>query len=269
MADQSDVENALVALAMAALYPNGTTAASVPGVDCRIYRGWPNAASLDADLRAGVVNITVFPAQGGGRVTTRYQQQWAATPALPSLTANVSRNCVSFGGSADLGQLAGILVDGRTYAYRTQLGDTPAGVAANLAAQARADQIVQLSAATLTIPSASRLVARVVADAVSRKEARRQIQTFRITCWCPTPATRDAAAVAVDQLLADTAFIDLPDGTQGRLIYAGTTVFDQSQDALLYRRDLLYSIEYPTTVSLAQPAMLFGDIGINAVTVPA
>ncbi len=43
MADQSDVETALVALASAALYPNGTEAASVPGVNCRIYRGWPRA----------------------------------------------------------------------------------------------------------------------------------------------------------------------------------------------------------------------------------
>jgi len=31
MADQSDVETALVTLASAALYPNGTNASSVPG----------------------------------------------------------------------------------------------------------------------------------------------------------------------------------------------------------------------------------------------
>ena len=64
-------------------------------------------------------------------------------------------------------------------------------------------------------------------------------------------------------------FIDLSDGTQGRLTYAGTTVFDQSQDALLYRRDLIYSVEYATTLSANQPAMLFGQIDINAATVPA
>lgn len=267
MADQSDVENALVTLASAALYPGGTAAASVPGVDCRIYRGWPNAAALDTDLRAGIVNVTVFPGQGEGRVTTRYHQEWIASSAVPSLTVSVSGRRASFAGSADLGQIAGILVGGRTYAYRTQLGDTPAAVAANLAALARMDQIVQLSAATLTIPGASRLLARVVADTPAWKEVRRQTQTFRVTCWCPTPATRDAAAVAIDQSLADMSFIDLADGTQGRLVYAGTTVFDQSQDALLYRRDLIYGVEYATTLSAPQPAMLFGEIDINAVTV--
>ncbi|MBV8613721.1 MAG: hypothetical protein JOY66_08095 [Acetobacteraceae bacterium] len=268
MADQSDVETALVTLASAALYPSGTQAASVPGVDCRVYRGWPNAAALDADLRAGVVNVTVFPGQGG-RVTTRYQQQWAASPTPATLTALASGLSVSFGGSADLGQLAGILVDQRTYAYRTQLGDTPAAVAANLATQVRADQIVLLSGAMLTVPGAGRLLARVVADASARMEIRRQVQTFRVTCWCPTPANRDTTAVAIDQALAGMPFIDLSDGTQGRLTYAGTTVFDQSQDALLYRRDLIYSVEYATTLSANQPAMLFGQIDINAATVPA
>lgn len=268
MADQSDVESALVGLAAAALYPNGTGVASVAGADCRIYRGWPNAAALDTDLRAGIVNVTVFPGQGG-RVTTRYQQEWAAIPAAATLSAVVSGHTASFGGSADLGQLAGLLVDSRTYAYRTQAGDTPASVAANLAAQIRADYVVQLSAATVTVPAAGRLLARVVADAPAQKEVRRQVQTFRITCWCPTPATRDASAVAIDQALAETAFIDLPDASQGRLIYAGTTVFDQSQDALLYRRDLTYSVEYATILSATQPAMLFGEIGIDAALVPA
>ena len=50
----------------------------------------------------------------------------------------------------------------------------------------------------------------------------------------------------------------------GKMTYAGTTVFDQSQDALLYRRDLLYQIEYPTIIIASQPAMLFGDLLLNA-----
>ncbi len=201
--------------------------------------------------------------------TTRYQQQWAASPVSTTLNASVAGFAVSFGGSADLGQLAGVLVGRRTYAYRTQLGDTPASVAANLAAQVRADQITLLSGATMTVPGAGRLLARIVADSLAQKEVRRQSQTFRVTCWCPTPATRDAAAITIDQALAGTPFIGLSDGTQGRLAYAGTVVFDQSQDALLYRRDLLYSVEYATTLSVPQPAMLFGEIDINAVTVSA
>ena len=66
MADQSDVENALVNLVSAALYPNGTDEVSVPGPDCRVYRGWPNSAALDTDLAAGKINIRSFPAAAPG-----------------------------------------------------------------------------------------------------------------------------------------------------------------------------------------------------------
>src|SRR5690242_4735388 len=116
MADQSDVEDALVELVSAALYPNGTSAGSVPGPDCRVYRGWPNSAALDADLAAGRVNVTVFPGSGTGRTTTRYPQQWAGPPATPSLTAMVSGTSVTFSGKADVGQIAGILIDGCSHA---------------------------------------------------------------------------------------------------------------------------------------------------------
>jgi hypothetical protein len=264
MADESDVETALVTLSSAALYPNGTNSSSIPGPDCRIYRGWPNSAALDADLTAGRINVTVFPVRGHARTTTRYTQIWSGTPAQPTLTASVTGTSATFGGSADLGQVAGLLVDGESYAYRTQTGDSPALVAANLATLARANAIVQLSGPTLTIPGAGRLHARVVADASAQQEIRRQEQIFRVTCWCPTPTSRDATAIAVDLALAQSKFISLADGSTGWLIYAGTTVFDQSQDALLYRRDLLYQIEYPTIVSALQPAMLFGDLLLNA-----
>ncbi|MBV9251100.1 MAG: hypothetical protein JO227_17850, partial [Acetobacteraceae bacterium] len=202
MADQSDVESVLVGLVAAALYPNGPTEPSVPGPDCRIYRGWPQSAALDADLSAGKINVTVFPSGDPGRVTSRYSQEWFITQtSTPGLTITVDGNTVTLGGTADPGQLAGILVNDQTYVYRTQEGDSAELVAANLATLARADQIVLLSGATLTIPGAAKVVGRVVADVPVLQEVRRQEQTLRITCWCPTPATRDSAASVIDQSL--------------------------------------------------------------------
>lgn len=264
MADQSDVENVLVSLVAGALYPNGTGAASIPGPDCRVYRGWPLSVALDADLAAGRINVTVFPQGEPGRNTTRYAEQWFGSAPAPTLTAVVTTNSVCFGGSAASGQVAGIGVDNHSYVYRVQSGDTPALVAANLAALARADWIVQLSGTTLTVAGASNLLARVVTDVPVLQEIKRQEQDFRITCWCPTPETRDTTAIAIDQSLAAQHFIGMPDGTQARLLYRGTAVFDQSEDALLYRRDLLYTAEYPTTINAVQPAMLFGDLVLNA-----
>lgn len=267
MADESDVEIALVSLVATALYPNGAGTQSVPGPDCRIYRGWPNVSALNADLAAGNINVTVFPVHGLGahaRTTTRYSPIWMVQSVSPTLTVAVSGEAVTFGGTANLGQLAGVLVSGQGYSYRTQMGDNPALVAANLAGLIRANTIVQLSGSTLTIPNVGVLHARVVADASAQQELRRQELNIRVTCWCPTPATRDATAVAIDASLAQIPFVTFPDGSMGRMTYYGTAVLDQSENALLYRRDLLYRVEYPTMLTALQPAMLFGDLLLNA-----
>ena len=269
MADQSDVETELVMLASEALYPSGTEESSVPGPVCRVYRGWPKAAALNADLAAGRINVTVFPSSSAMRNTTRYPDEWVTVPCSPALTVTVSGISVTFGGAASFGQLAGVLVDGRSYAYRTTNSDTPASVAANIAALARADTIVALTLATLTFQGAGDVQARVVADASGLMEVRRQIQSFRIICWCPTPLLRDATAAAIDSSLATTRFITLSDDSAARLIFAGTTVFDQSQNAMLYRRDLVYTVEYATTVTGLQPSMLFGSLDLNAVNILA
>jgi hypothetical protein len=264
MADQSEVEQALVNIAVAALYPNGTTQPSVPGPDCRIYRGWPNPASLDADLSAGIVNVTVFPVSGSTRTTTRYSEQWVGSAGGPTLTALINDTTVTFGGTAEPGQVAGILANGKAYAYRIRTGDNSQSVAANLANMLRADSIVQLSASSVTVAGARHLLARVVADAPVKREVRRQEQGFRVTCWCPTPAIRDATAITLDQALSAQYFFPLGDGTSGRLTYGGTTEFDQSQNARLYRRDLTYIVEYATVLSDTLPAMLFGDLVLDA-----
>ena len=141
MADQSDVEVALVNVVSTALYPNGTSEASIPGPDCRIFRGWPNSAALDADLAAGKINVTIFPGGGTCHTTTRYAERWAGAAAQSTLTVAVDGTSVTFGGTANFGHVAGILVDGTSYAYRTQSGDTPQSVAANLASMARGDRL--------------------------------------------------------------------------------------------------------------------------------
>lgn len=265
MADQSEVEAALVEIVSSALYPQGTNAGSAVGSVCRVYRGWPGAAGLDTDLAGGRVNVTVYALDEVGRTTTRWADEWIAQPVTPTLTASLSGDgmSVTFGGSADPGQLAGLLVDRRAYVYRTATGDTPETVAGALAALVMVNQQTVLSAATLTLPEASQLVARVAADVPSFREIRRQRQTFTVAIWCPTPLMRDSVASRLDLVLANLTFMALPDGSVARLRYVGTKSQDQGQNAALYRRDLLYSAEYATTVTALQPAMLFGIQSVN------
>ncbi|HEX4261019.1 MAG TPA: hypothetical protein VHY76_07945 [Acetobacteraceae bacterium] len=260
MADVSDVETALAGVISAVLYPNGTAAASAIGATCRVYRGWPVGSALAADLAAGVVNVTVFPVSGATRNTTRWQQTWLTSPVAPTLTVTVLGETATFGGSADPGQLAGLLADNVPAAYRTGAGDTPALVAAALAAQIRAVRVVQVSGASVTIPGAASLIARSVADAPGLLAVRQQQQMIRITAWCPTPALRDQACVAIDAALAAARFIQLPDGSTGHHRMVSTASNDRGEDAATYRRDLVYAVDYPTTLAAQLPVMLFGDI---------
>jgi hypothetical protein len=267
MADQSDVETQLASLVAAALYPQGSDQPSLAGPLCRIYRGWPNAAALDADLAAGWVNVTIFPAGGPLRNTTRYPVAWfTAAQQVPTLEVSVTGLAATFGGSADAGQIAGLIVDGQTFAYATVAGDSPALVAAQLAAQVRLGRIAQLSGTSVSVPGAAQFSARVVAGAEGLSEVRRQVQDFRVTCWCPTPALRDHVASIVDVAMAQIMFMALPDGSQARVRFAGSSVVDRAEDAQLYRRDLTYSVEYATTLTQEQPAMLFGDGLLNSLS---
>jgi hypothetical protein len=267
MADLADIETSMVGLITGALYPGGATSPSKAGADCRIYRGWPTPAGLDADLKSGTLNVTVFPDGTPGQTLNRYLSEWHGTRIAPTLSAAATGSNVTFDGSADVGQIAGIRFANRTFVYRTVAGDTPESVAANLASTIRERQLVQLSGRTLTIPGVANIIARIVADGPVLREVRRQTQDFRISFWCPTPVLRDDATAIVDMALASLSFIDFPDTSVGRVIYKNTAVFDQSQSAILYRRDLIYSVEYPTVVSAMLPAMLFGELALGATTV--
>jgi hypothetical protein len=265
MADQSDVENALIAIVANALYPTGTGSPSVTGTTCRVYRGSPTAPALAADLAGGVSHVTVV-AKGVIKNVTRYPRVWQTVAPVPaSLAVQVAALGAHFSGTCAVGQLAGVAVDGALFPYAVQANDTPATVASNLAALLRsAGWIVDYSGASIVVPAATHFTARVVYGAGSLQEIKRQAQDFAITLWCPNPASRDAAAPAIDEALAAVPFIPLADGSYARMIFAGSDVVDGSEDATLYKRELRYSAEYPTTLAQITPAMLFGTIAFNA-----
>lgn len=266
MADQAEVEAALVGRIVAALYPSGVDQASLAGAVCRVYRGWPQAAALDADLGAGRVNVTVFPDGTAARDTTRWPENtMTLAGAPPTLSALSSGQGVTFLGEAAPGQVAGVLADGVAVAHRVGVGDTPELVAAILGQALRdAGRVVAVSGASLAVPGAGLVLGRVVADQPVLSELRRQEQGFRITAWCPSAASRDLVAGIVDRALAASVWLALGDGSAGLLGYRSSTVFDQSLNARLYRRDLIYAVEYPTTLAENLPSMLFGTMTVAA-----
>ena len=247
MADLSDVMNALVALVDRTLYPNGDTAPSLTGATFRIYPGEPVPAQLDADLAAGTINVSVFPLDGEIN-TTRFPTDWhQATPAAITLAAAVAGNTVALSGTVSTPQNLALLVDGKAYVHGVAAGETLATVAAALAALVSADQPASATGAALTVPGAHRIVARVGGAGTSIREVKRQLRRFRISFWCADPNSRNAAAAPVDVALATTNFLTLADGSAGRLVYHASPLIDKAETTALYRRDLVYSVEYGTT----------------------
>ncbi len=267
MADQADVEAALAAIVGGALYPGGLEAGCVvPGAVCRVYRGWPVPAALDADLAAGLVNVSVAAVAGSQVVTTRYPDAWRVmAPVAVTLGAAVAGGVARFAGAATPGQVAALLVDGRAAVHRTVPGDTPQSVAAALAAALLEVGIAAAAAgAAVTVRGARSMVARITADQPAQRETRRQRQGFAVTCWCATPAMRDAVGSAVDAALSAIDFIGLPDGSSGRLLFVASVTSDRWEDAALYRRELSYSVDYATTITAMLPCLTIGGTQIAA-----
>ena len=261
MADQSDVEAALVSAIAAILYPQGADAPSLIGNHCRIFRGWPSVTALNADLVAEVVNITIFPDGSGHHDTTRYiDEPRLVTHNVPTLIVDVVGTTFTFSGVVGAGQVAGILVDNMAVVHRVQDGETLELVAATLGAYLRTRRLVNVARTSVTIPNARAIIGRVVADQTVQRETRRQRQGFRATIWCPSAALRDIVAGLIDQRLSDSNWLALQDGTTGFIRGVVSKVFDQSLNANLYRRDIVINIEYPTTISEIMPTMIFGNL---------
>ena len=268
MADLSDVEQALVGHVSTALYPDGVNAGSTTGSMCRVFRGWPVSAQLAADLSLGTANVSVFSLPGG-RTTTRWPTEDSALPAVPALQVTVSGNSATFSGTVGVGQLAGILIANKSYVYRTRQGDTLGTVLAALRDLIGDDQTVTILGGTLVLPDLAQVIARTGSDSSVQSELRRQEKRVRISIWSGSPEQRDVVATVVDEALAGIDFLPLADETVARLRSDSGTVFDNQEEAAgLYRRDLVFLVEYATTVITAQPSMLFGCLSIDgAITV--
>jgi hypothetical protein len=263
MADISEVEQAVANNLTSVIYPSGSSQSSIIGVLCRIYRGWPNSATLNTDLSAGSVNITVVTDNDFGRTTTRYLPEWQTTLSEPGVTASAAGQTITISGIPSVGDAIGALIDGAAYAYRVQAGDSPGLIASNISRLIQANRPATAQGFAVTVPGAGSISIRVVCDNSTSFESRRQEKDVRIICWCPTPQIRDSIAAAIDAAIDQMSFLALSDSTNARVVYRNTTSYDQAQNALLYRRDLVYTVEYPTVTILRQPSMLFGASDLN------
>jgi hypothetical protein len=261
MADVSDVNNALVALIAQTLYPNGTSNPVSPITNCqiKIFAGWPSSAQLDADLAAGNIQVSVFSGAVPEENTTRYTTDFKTlTPAAITLTATVdgTGTRATIGGTVSTPQNVALLVNGLPFVYAVQASDTLTSIAAGLATLVNAMVPATSSGPVVTIAGAHSLIARVGGVGTSIQEISRQKRQFQISFWCPSPVLRDLAVPPVDVAFKARRFLTLVDGSAGRLIYEKTIFDDAPQKELLYRRDLFYWVDYGTTQTETDTAIV-------------
>lgn len=260
MADLVDAENALVAFVTAVLYPSGASAGapSAAGPVCKVYRGWPVPASLDADLKAGIVNVSIFTESGAEKNTTRYQQDWQTmTAATPKVTLAVSQNVVTVGGTIQAGDFACIKVGlHNVYSAPVAANSTIVSIAAALATLAVVNYPGTVAVnGVITVATSSGILVATGGQGVAWKELERQQQIFQITIWCPTPASRDLVGPFLKVAFAQIERMTLADNSSARVYYQRSIVTDKNQTQQSYRRDMFYTVEFPTSITQAFPSI--------------
>ncbi|TXD58865.1 hypothetical protein FUT88_13390 [Ralstonia sp. TCR112] len=252
MADLTDVSSALVLLIDGVLYPNGDAQSPASGVPAtRIYPGWPVPGQLDADLAAGIANVSVFN-RPEARNTTRYQTvPQDMTVTAPTLTLTINGRTVTVGGTVAAGVNTAVIVGTSAFTYQTVANDTLSTIAAALASQINAAYPgTTSSGAVITLPNTGPPInaARVGGSGQQMTEAGRVEQVFQITVWANTPDNRKAIAKLITPAIMATRFLTLADGTAARVILKGQRDDDVPQKELLFRRDIMVTVEYVETV---------------------
>jgi hypothetical protein len=270
MADISDIIDVLANFASGVVYPSGTASPSIAAIPVSITPGWPIPAQLDQIIAAGGAMVSVYPIPGMDANTT----QWTPDPVqlaapVASLTLTVSSNTVTVGGTIKAGEAATVLANNLGYSYGVLVTDTTATIATALAGL-----IPNATAAgsIVTITGLHYLSAVVSAVVPMQQEIGRQKRVFKLIFWCPTPISRNVLSAAVDVALKAVVgrrLIVPTDNTYAKIIYRGTVMLDDLQKTNIYRRDLMYEVEYFTTLQTTGNTVTNLQLNLTANNTPA
>jgi hypothetical protein len=269
MGSMSMVEDALTDLIAAQLYPNGSPP-SVLGYKVKIYAGWPDPQQLDTDMvetsgAPTAAHVSVYP-QGMARNVTRFPNE-AVESAIPAATYTLAQagQDVTVGGAAPSPYVAhnlAIFLAGKPYVVTATAGQTPAQVATALAAVIAVDwPTVSRTGAVLHIPGAALIGAlRVGTTGSTVREVRRQEQDVQIAAWSSNPASRAAVSDAYDAMLSNTPRLTLADGSIAKLTFKTQREDDFTQRQRIYRRLLVFTVEFGVTLEVSAPQIVAGQV---------
>jgi len=261
MADLSDVLNVIVGMTAAIVYPHGTSAPSITSSIVKVYPGWPVPNKLQSDIASGGVHISVYPLPTERKIPTQLGRPYRVVNAgNPTTHATVNGSLVTLSGSITTPQNVYFLIDSVGYHYSVQSSDTLTTIAT-----AMASQIPGASNAgpVISIPNAKSISARTGGIGSAARELRRQAKDFQVTIWAPTPALRDTIGGALDSALSENSALSFSDGAPAFMVYSRTLNTDASENYLVYRRDLVYTVNYATTQTISAPQVVAPVMTIN------
>jgi hypothetical protein len=241
--------------------PYTVVTSPVVSAPIRAYRGWPMDTQLQTDLKAGTTNISIFSAPALARDTTRFLRmmtEQTASQAPVTMTATMTNNIVTFAGTGSASEVIGIADIHHGYAYRLSDMDTPTTVAAVFAANIPS---ATSSGPTLTINTSNVVSVAYSADITTLTEVHRQLQIVRVSVWTPTTTLRDQICSILDPaIMWYDRIVFAENSISGPIRNAGTHVDDIVGVEFMWRRDLLYHIEYPTMYKRIETPMVLGEI---------
>lgn len=238
-------------MAAAACYPNGPTAPSVTGQvnDIFVAQGWPKMQALDQQIDKGMTNVSIVSIGGGtANCFQILDESHVIVPAIhgmsATLTLSASAGTVTIAGAPGPGEYLTIIADGK-HAY-SRVGYTLADVLAALLSDASTDYGgVTTTSNSITLPT-TRIAAHIGSPATMGKVTHRQKEMMNVTVWAPSPQARNAVAAAIDVALKATNRLIMPDTSQAILTFSHTHQTDGDETKSIYRRDLVFAVEYAT-----------------------
>jgi hypothetical protein len=279
MATLSDLRAAIAQLVGELLYPGGVPAGTnapspVAGVPVRVFQGYPEREATDADLAAGIVDVSVYVMPGSVN-TSRYPVvDVPVSIAAPTLTWSVTGPTATLSGVVTTPQNVGLLVDKQAYLYAVQPSDTLASIATALAALIDAVQPASASGPGVTVPGSHSIIGRAGGIGTTLREVGRERVSLQIVIWAPSEAFRNAVGGVVEPGLRDLRRLKLADQSIAMVWFDTVSDTDDLGKSDLYQRTLWLNAEYASTITTTAAQIIcftetvkqFPDIPDAAVT---
>ncbi|MEN4587112.1 hypothetical protein ABEI17_21500 [Pantoea agglomerans] len=261
MASTDDVARYLARRVAGVVYPGGCQLPGIVNASVKIYPGWPVPGTLQQDIDNGGVHISVWPLPTERKISTALGRPFRLmAKGKPTLQFTVNGTTIGVSGVASSLTNVLITLNRKTFSFHFRAGTT-AGRAIHALSAALPKSFTVLS--SVCIPLAEHLSISVTTAGTAVKELHRQIKDFQITVWAPAPGLRDRIGSAIDTALSEQCHIDLNDGAPAQLLYTRQSDSDRSENWHVYRRDLIFSVNYATTQAITAPEVTQFEVTLN------